>query len=278
MSFRISHFCKKRSCLAGEKGFTLLELLVVIAIIGVLAAIIGVATSASRGKAEVAAGLQMSASMSKVYGINALGSWGMEQTTGSSLFDDSGNGRNATVSGSPSVVSGVIGNAVQFNGGTQYAAVTMASNFNMSGTWTIAVWLKPTSFSSSGTSIGMSFGLPYLGFSGGKPTGAWQSSSGQLNLADTKDYEANQWYFLVLSHTGNKTSFYVNGKEVSSNNNANGVTLGSTNVLFFGRHNSGSLGCACAVDEMRVYTDSLLTREEIERMYVAEAGRFGGVE
>ncbi|OMH38247.1 LamG-like jellyroll fold domain-containing protein [Motiliproteus sp. MSK22-1] len=64
----------------------------------------------------------------------------MDNIVGTTLFDESPNGHDATIVGGPSSVQGVVDNAILFNGLDQHA--TVPGNNLLTGAFTIATWVK----------------------------------------------------------------------------------------------------------------------------------------
>ena len=57
-----------------------------------------------------------------------LGWWKMDESSGTTLLDSSGNGRTATLSGNPTLgATGVLGSAINMDGTGDYATVEISS-------------------------------------------------------------------------------------------------------------------------------------------------------
>ncbi len=82
-----------------RNGFTLIELLVVISIISLLSSVVLSSLNTARDKARIAAGQRFEASMHHAYGAGAVGIWDMDEESGSTVSDLSGNGFDGTFSG-----------------------------------------------------------------------------------------------------------------------------------------------------------------------------------
>ena len=70
------------------------------------------------------------------------GYWKMDEGTGTTLVDVSGNANNATTVGGPTWETGKDGLALTLNGSTQYATAAHNSTLNITGPMTMAGWVK----------------------------------------------------------------------------------------------------------------------------------------
>jgi PKD repeat protein len=68
--------------------------------------------------------------------------WKLDETSGVSAADSSGNGNTATLVSGPAWTSGKIGGALKFNGATQYVSVPDSPSLRLSAAMTVATWVK----------------------------------------------------------------------------------------------------------------------------------------
>ncbi len=66
----------------------------------------------------------------------------LDEGSGSSASDTTGNGHTGTLYSSPSWISGKFSNALSFNGSSSYMGI---SNFSLNSSFSISFWFKPTS-------------------------------------------------------------------------------------------------------------------------------------
>ena len=140
-----------------------------------------------------------------------VGYWSFDDSTAK---DNSGNGHNGITSGSPSAVKGISGNAMYFNGSTDYAVIpnSAALNFGTSGKMTISLWMKIDSldnnytkirpfFSKSGGSSTLSDYILLLEDFGGNPKLKWGTgdASDTASWMLVKEPSHNKWHHIVAT-------------------------------------------------------------------------------
>jgi hypothetical protein len=185
---------------------------------------------------------------------NPVGFWLMNEASGSTAADTSGNGNNATYFNSPTLnqagPSTALNKSVLFNGSNQYGATSTVSTFNMapSGNWSLEGWFKT---SSSGTNA-----IAHVGGPGGSQSDVLcllyidggqvgivtpQATSGNVNIRSTATFNNNAWHYAaVTSVSGGAVTVYVDGTSVASSTTArraNGVNsatyLGNQISLYY---------------------------------------------
>ena len=164
-------------------------------------------------------------------------------STGSTWTDSSGNGRNATLVGSPSYVSNN-GGGIRLNNedanGTDYISVpyNIASN---TVTVEVVASFNPTSFWGSiwaneifNTIRGY---LAYMDSS----TNLYYGIPDNETLATiTASNAIRHWIFVI---NGTQSSVFLNGSQVGITDTASNQTLFATNDFYFGaRHNNNGIG------------------------------------
>ncbi|MHC4675666.1 MAG: PA14 domain-containing protein, partial [Planctomycetota bacterium] len=73
---------------------------------------------------------------------NLIGSWKLDEGEGDLALDWSGHGNHGTLSGNPPWVSGMIGNALEFNGSNQYVGIMGFDGPNDINEVTYCMWVK----------------------------------------------------------------------------------------------------------------------------------------
>jgi hypothetical protein len=77
---------------------------------------------------------------------DAVGWWKLDDGSGSSATDSSGNGNTGTLQNSPTWLAGKLGGALSFNGSNQYVDIGNPSDLRITGSLTITAWVNGTSY------------------------------------------------------------------------------------------------------------------------------------
>ncbi len=206
-----------------SKAFTLIELLVVIAIVGLLSTIAVVSLTTTRDKARIASGASFEQSLYNSLGSALVAAYDFEEGSGSVIVDSSGNGNNASISGSPTWSTDTFGSGSKYSMNfTGSDHVNPASSLGISNTnFTIAFWIKTTSINgqmyviaNAGSGVGYRFGLStgVIGFLIGG-TDAWTETT-----CGTKTANDGKWHHVagVFDVTGHLFSGYIDGHLVGT--------------------------------------------------------------
>jgi hypothetical protein len=208
-------------------------------------------------------------------------------STGSTWTDSSGNGRNATLLGSPSYVSNN-GGGIRLNNedlnGTDYISVpyNIASNtvtvevvasFNPTTFWG-AIWANEI-FNTSGG---------YLAYMDSSTNLYYGIPDNETLATITASNAIRHWIFVI---NGTQSSVFLNGSQVGITDTASNQTLFATNDFYFGaRHNNDGIGFGGdtmnnsdsalhpVFYQMRVYNKAL-SGAEITQNYNAVKGTYG---
>ena len=164
-------------------------------------------------------------------------------TSGSTWTDSSGNGRNATLQGSPSYVSNN-GGGIRLNNenysGTDYISVPynislstvtveVVASFNPDSFWG-AIWGNEI-FNTSGG---------YLAYMYSSETISFGVPDSEANKSVTASNAIRHWIFVI---NGTQASLFLNGSQVGSTDTTSNQTLFATNDFYFGaRHNNDGIG------------------------------------
>lgn len=177
-------------------------------------------------KIKVTNGLaKLKSTLSNVYAYYKL-----EENTGQTVLDSSGNNRNGTPINNPTSVSGKLNNCLSFDG-NNYITLGNTSNFERTDSFSIECWIKTvsgdvefiiTNQESSGDNKGWALVLEY-GKIRFQLIGSSTNGNGILVKTNASNFNDNNWHHVVVTYNGTSSS---NGIKIYVDN-----TLQSTNVL-----------------------------------------------
>ena len=218
-----------------------------------------------------------------------VGHWKLNEGSGTTVLDSSGNGNDGTIVNNPTWIPGVNGGALEFHGlgasggGGDYINCGNDASLDITGPISIALWIRPDADDPEGKATttapmakamsGMSpswsfqvrYGwgspLPYMAFTFNTSPRAWAYVG--------KNLERNEWCHIACSYDGTTLKCYLNGEETDSTP-MGAITSSSTPVLI------GSDGWGCdwigAIDEARIYNHALTVEEIQQAMLVVPPG------
>ena len=217
------------------------------------------------------------------------GLWHLDEGSGATSADSSGNGNGATLNLTPTWGAGESGNALTFNG-TSYLTAPLGSWWGANNTISASAWVYATSttngpiFGVSNTLPGTGWNMPFLSISGSTVFGwLWQVNG---NTPLTATVALNAWHMLTITYDPNgggpgvgQEIFYVDGVASSSGTGTyspsgnsdflttqiQGAKPGGVNTILTG-----------TVDELRGYT-RVLSAGEIALLYNARQVCTGGM-
>ncbi len=195
-----------------------------------------------------------------------LGWWQLDEGTGTTTKDASGNGNDGTFQGKPQWVTGVIGGALKFNGTSDRVTCGDAPQLALTKALTITCWVNPADLNGDRAFTGRSAaGVGY----------AFKSSSNHLRFTTPTilDYDGgrsilqlNTWQHVavtVVPNTAQGLTFYINGVATD--------TISTTNLVagagpYEIGHNHWEQWLMGMIDDVRVY-DRVLTAGQIKEIF-----------
>lgn len=199
--------------------------------------------------------------------------WKLDENTGTSNNDTSGNGATGVWTGTPRWVSGVQGSALNFNGSSDSLKYTPTSWTCSTSGCTVSLWVKAdrtgqsqysASFASSDAgSAANTFQLDIGGAAGcsGMYRLYGQDSAAVAFPVCFDTYTTNWIHLLVTVTTTGTITTYMNGVYKNQSTPASGFT-GSFARYKLGQSRGGSDFFAGNIDQVKVY-DRVLTQQEI---------------
>lgn len=147
--------------------------------------------------------------------IHSVGLWHMDESSGSTVSDSSGNSSTGTAVNSPSIIAGQFSNARNFNGSNQY--ISLANNnsiLKIPGDITIEAWIRKPD-ATAGHIVRRDDYANYSFYAdsvvrawyyGSSCSGGAYEVDGVTNIAD------NQWHHVAYTKSGNLLSIYIDGR------------------------------------------------------------------
>ena len=190
-----------------------------------------------------------------------VGWWRLDEGSGTTAADSSGNGNDGTLQGNPQWVTGVVGSALEFDGDGDYVNCGNDAIFDITEEITLAVWVNANDMLNSEHNCWLGKGDNayaikhqsgnYLEFF--MYDGEWHST----NYSTELDSLNGDWHHMAGTFDGSELKFYLDG-ELAANLVYSGtigtathnVTIGE-NSQATGRYFDGML------DDPRIYNEAL---------------------
>lgn len=219
-----------------------------------------------------------------IFGSSLVGWWTMDNAAdGSNISDSSGQGHTgylAAAATSSQVTPGVIGQALKFNGTTQYASTTTPTPIDGLTNLTISFWaLQTTSASGKYSPYGDGDGLTstFIELDGagcstcandrmffrGATSQSWTTFKNPIGL--------NKWTFVTIVRTTSAISIYKNGNLFASTNiSGSAITAATASGFHIAHAPSGTTGnehfFPGSIDDFRIYNRAL-SAAEVRALY-----------
>ncbi len=212
-----------------------------------------------------------------------VGYWKFDEGTGTTTADSSSYGNTGTINGTPDWVTGQFGDALTFDGSSNYVSIPANSHMEVEGNeFTISAWINLANISSDQTIIangGSSYGFGLVILSGGSGVSLYKIGVTGQTVTYTHTFSTGTWYHIVavqhFSSPGNPSfvEVFVNGVSIGTNNDANAYTSSSGQTISIGYGPSGFFNGS--LDDVRVYNRAL-SNQEIKILAGAGTGGGGG--
>ena len=236
----------------------------------------------STGSASV--GLPFLAGITVATASTPLADYRMDETSWSGVSgeinDNSANKLDGTAKGGTTTTSGKICNGGLFNGSSNYAQIPDNSLLRLTGSYTIAAWVK-TSVVGTNTIVSKDgTGSPWFGYeyAAGSGTGAGKEAawlgSGSWVTSNGTAIGNSSWHHVTMTVNGTSLQFYLDGVANGTAATTSGATTYSTTALLIGLNSDFTLGARFfngQMDELKLW-NTALSATEIQTGYSNEAG------
>jgi hypothetical protein len=202
------------------------------------------------------------------------GYWKLDDASGTSAADASGNGNTGTLTNGPTWTTGQIGGGVSLDGSNDYiqpGSIGGFGTFVSQGNFTVSTWVKTNSANTRQAIMtdhdagggNNSLSLEFGGYS--QPSDhITVATTGASYLDSNYVYSSGIWYLVTVTHDASTDKIYVNG--ALRNQRASGAIVagGTLSLGRWGAYSGGYLNGA--LDETRIYKRAL-TAEEVAKLY-----------
>jgi Concanavalin A-like lectin/glucanases superfamily len=189
-----------------------------------------------------------------------------KKMTSSTSTDSSARGNNGDLMGTPRPAIGKLGQALSFNGSSQYITTNNSSDFNFSDQVSISMWLKPGSTQGAYADIlsKFTFMLEQDSTSTNSYYFNWTDGIESSGCAPSPIFTltANIWQHVLVVKSGTLVKGYVNGVETGSCTGSFSSIASNSDILTIGRSSSfGSQYWSGSMDDLRIYNRALTAKE-----------------
>ena len=203
----------------------------------------------------------------------------MNEGTGTTTADASGNGSNGVLQNGSTWTTGKFGTGVKFDGSNDVVYVSSPTALNTVKTGvTVSAWVYRNANQSGDVSVvSREVGKTwyehyYLGFKDGKSQWYVNTSSGYSNMGLGATAPVGQWTHVVGTYDGSTVRFYVNGVQQYSTPHSGTFATDTTGLTIGANHNGANHAAEEAfngnIDEVNVYAYAL-SAQEVTQLYQA---------
>jgi hypothetical protein len=192
-----------------------------------------------------------------------VAAYGFEETSTTTVADDSGNGHSGTILGGAVHVTGHNGTALSFDGVNERVSIPDSPAFAMTTALTLEAWVKPVATAGWHTAVlkerpgDLSYAL--YGSGPDKPNGqVFSGGYGQATAPSATP--ANTWSHIAMTFNGTAVKVFVNGAQVASTN-FNGTITNGSGPLDIGGNSVWGEWFNGVIDDVRVYNRALTAAE-----------------
>ena len=207
-------------------------------------------------------------------GAALVAHWKMDESSGTILNDATIKMNVATTVANPIFATGILGNALQLNGTTQYATVPTSPSMDITAGITLATWIKPTGSSATTQNLikkAITSGTLINGYELGLTSSRKvyfqinQNTKGKTYRVESSSvYPLNgsEWMHVAGTFDGAVMKLYINGVQEGGNvNGPAGGIASNTLQVGIGAMPTGKYFYKGLLDDVRIYNEALSAPE-----------------
>jgi glucose/arabinose dehydrogenase len=200
-----------------------------------------------------------------LFAVGLVAAYAFNEGTGLSVADASGNGTTGTISGAAWTTAGKYGNALTFNGTSNWVTVPDSASLDVTSGLTLEAWVRPSTIAGWRTVFTKETGggeVYQLYASNGATPVAYLSTTtgGDQGFGAGAALPLNTWTHLAATYDGSALHIYVNGN-LAGTQSVSGAILTSTSALRIGGNGPWGEYFSGQLDELRVYNRALTATE-----------------
>jgi hypothetical protein len=201
----------------------------------------------------------------------------LDETTPTSAFDVSTTGATGIGTNSPTVTTGKVGGAWNFDGVDDKIAIGTPAALNSLTATTWSAWVFPTTVTKD-QMFASKQSANYLRITGSKAFISFYDNGTQKTLTGTSTLSNNQWYLITATFTAGSMKVYVNGVQEASRSDITGPLNFNTGSYEIGQwSDADKRSFVGKIDEVKVLSRAL-SANEIQAEYDAGvAGNAAGL-
>lgn len=208
--------------------------------------------------------------VSKNLRTGLVGYWPMDEGSGTTAYDVSGNGSTGTLINSPTwqgISNCRVGGCLGFDGISQYVQVNNSSYLNPSSL-TISVWAKSNTATWNDYGFLVSKRAVYIihPTQGATSVSFYIFTTTWVSVGCTPSTAITNWNLYTLTWDGTTLSCYINGALGSSVNPGGSINTTDTGYLTIGKDDEISRYFNGSEDDVRIYSRALSTTE-VQNLY-----------
>ena len=194
-----------------------------------------------------------------------VAAYAFEEASGPYVVDLSGRGHTGVIFGASRVSNGKFGNALSFDGISNWVTVGSSPTLNLTTGMTLEAWVSPTSSTTGWRDVIMKEQVAeaiydlYADTGGGQPGGGVFMSAENV-VSGGSSLPANTWTHLATTYDGVNQVLYVNGVQVASRAQSGPIKV-SAGPLRIGGDSIWGDYFQGLIDEVRVYNRALSASE-----------------
>jgi hypothetical protein len=201
---------------------------------------------------------------------NLVAAYGFNETSGTTATDSSGLNNSGTLNGATRTATAKFGNALSFNGTSNYVSIPDASSLDLTTGMTLEAWVRPSNLTgwktvmvkerSTSFTYALSANNNNTTVANQRPDARVRTNGSTKTITGTSKLALNTWTHIATTYDGATFKLFINGVQVQSSA-VTGLITTTTNPLDIG--GSPVLGqyFTGQIDEVRIYNRALTTTE-----------------